>query len=201
LLETGLARRATFAGPDRSPGRRVLDLETSKDWKGLTQLAREQLARDPDSADWEIIGGYGLLQNRDYAQAVAAFGRATRRSPEDVDAWNLLGESFRLSGDPQAALRTLDHAATINRTSSSTYFLLGEAYRDFGRPDRAIQAYRESARLDPGFSATWLGLGLAYLQTGQREDFKAALEQLRSLNPALAAQLEKTRDGQTQRRP
>jgi tetratricopeptide (TPR) repeat protein len=194
LLETSLARRATFAGADRSPGKQVFELEKAKDWKGLTQRAQEQLIRDPDSADWELIAGYGLLQQRSYAQAVAAFSRATRRSPEDVDGWNLLGESFRLSGDPQAAIRTLEHAITVGRTSSAAFFLLGEAYRDYGRPDRAIQAYRESVRIDPGFSATWFGLGLAYLQTGQRDQLGAVLEPLRRLSPPLAGELEKARD-------
>jgi tetratricopeptide (TPR) repeat protein len=193
LLDTGLARRAIFAGADRSAGRQVLELEQKKDWTGLIRLARERLAGQPDSADWEVIAGYALLQTQDYAQAAAAFARATRRSPEDVDAWNLLGESFRLSRDPARAIRTLEHAVTISRTSNIAYFLLGEAYRDAGRPDRAIQAYRESLRIEPEFSATWFSLGLVYLQTGRREELDAVLEQLRKLNRPLAEQLEKAR--------
>lgn len=196
LLETSLARRATFAGADRSPGQQVFELEKKKDWKGLTAYAREQLKREPDSADWELIAGYGLLQERNYAQAVPAFTRATRRNPEDVDAWNLLGESFRLSGDPPAAVRTLEHAVTVSRTSGVTYYLLGEAYRDLGRPDRAVRAYGESVRIDGGFAPTWFGLGLAYLQTGQRKELTQTLERLRELSPDLAKELEKARDGQ-----
>lgn len=194
MLDTGIARRATYAGPDRSSGQRVYDLEKKQDWKGLVEYARERLVLQPDSADWEIITGYALLQQRNFAQAAAAFTRATRRSPEDVDGWNMLGESFRLSGDPQAAIRTLQHAATVSRTSGATYFLLGEAYRDTGRPDRAIEAYRESSRIDPEFPLNWYSLGLAYLQTGRREELKPVLEQLRSLSPELAKELEKTRD-------
>lgn len=193
MLETGLARRATFAGPDRSPGQRVYDLEKEKDWKGLVEYAREQAGRNPDSPDWDIIAGYGWLQLRNYAQSVAALTRATRRSPEDVDGWNLLGEAFRLSGDPQAAVRTLEHAITVGRASGPAYYLLGEAYRDYGRPDRAIRSYRESLRIDPEFAATWFGLGLAYRQTGQREELVETLDRLRALNPDLARELEKVR--------
>ena len=199
LLETSLARRATFAGADRSPGQQVFDLEKKKDWKGLVEYARAQQRDAPDSADWDLIAGYGLLQQRNYTQAVPAFSRATRRNPEDVDAWNLLGESFRLSGDPQAAVRTLEHAATVSRTSGVTYYLLGEAYRDLGRPDRAVRAYGESVRIDGSFAPTWFGLGLAYLQTGQRQDFAEALERLRALSPELGKQLEKVRDAQGRR--
>ncbi len=193
MLETGLARRATFAGAERSPGERVLELEKKQDWRGLIDYAREQSARAPDSPDWDIIAGYGWLQVRNYTQAVAALNRATRRSPEDVDGWSLLGEAYRLSGDPQAAVRTLEHAVTVGRASGPAHYLLGEAYRDYGRPDRAIRSYRESIRIDPEFAATWFGLGLAYLQTGQREELKETLERLRALNPALAKELEKAR--------
>jgi tetratricopeptide (TPR) repeat protein len=192
LLDSGLAKRASFAGG--GAGERVLELERRQEWKALVQFARERLLREPDNPDWEIIAGYGLLQTQDYAQASAAFTRATRRNPEDIDGWNLLGESLRLSGEPARAVRTLEHAATISRTSNVTYFLLGEAYRDSGRPDRAVQAYRESLRIEPAFSATWFGLGLAYLQTGQRDELTAVLEQLRKLNRPLSEQLEKARD-------
>jgi tetratricopeptide (TPR) repeat protein len=193
LLETGLARRATFAGDDRGAGTRVLELEKKEDWAGLARFARERLSRAPDSADWELIAGYSLLQMKDYRQASEAFARATRRSPEDVDAWNLLGESQRALGDPARAARTLEHAATINRTSSLTYFLLGQAYRENGRPDLAGRTYRESIDLEPRFALTWFGLGLVYLQTGQREEFARTLEQLRKLNRPLSEQLEKAR--------
>lgn len=191
MLENGLARRASLAGA----GREVLELEKKQDWKSLVRLAQERLRHDPDNPNWEVVAGYGLLQSHDYPQASAAFTRATRRSPEDVDAWNLLGESFRLSRDSARAIRTLEHAATISRTSHVTYFLLGEAYRDAGRPDRASHAYGESLRIEPKFSATWFGLGLVYLQTGQRKELEAVLEQLRKLNPALSEQLEKARRG------
>ncbi len=193
MLESGLAHRATFAGPDRSPGQRVYDLEKKQDWNGLIEYAREQSALNPDSPDWDIIAGYAWLQVRNYARAVAALNRATRRSPEDVDGWNLLGEAHRLSGDAQAAIRTLEHAVTVGRASGPAHYLLGEAYRDYGRPDRAIRSYRESIRIDPEFAATWFGLGLAYRQTGQRDEFRETLERLRMLNPELAKELEKVR--------
>jgi len=187
LLQNSLARRAHFLGA----GPQVLELEKKEDWAGLVRLARERLLREPDNADWELIGGYGLLQLKDYRQAAAAFSRATQRSPEDIDAWNLLGESQRASGDPARAARTLERAATVSRTSQLTYFLLGEAYREDGRPDRAINAYRESVRLEPRFAPAWYGLGSVYLQTGRQEELKAVMEQLQKLNPALAEQLAK----------
>jgi protein O-GlcNAc transferase len=189
MLESGLAKRASFAGA----GAQVLELETKQDWKALVQLARVRSAGEPDNADWDIIAGYALLQLKDYGGATAALTRATRRSPEDIDAWNLLGESLRLSGDAPRAVRSLEHTATISRTSNITYFLLGQAYRDLGRPDRAVQAFRESLRIDPDFAASWFSLGLVYLQTGRREEANAVLEQLRTLNAPLAQELEKVR--------
>ena len=157
------------------------------------RLAREALRQDPAGTDWEFIAGYGLMQSGDYAGAAASFSRVTQHNPEDIDAWNLLGETRRVAGNPAQAARTLEHAATIGRTSEVTFFLLGEAYRDLGRPDRSIPAYRESLRLDPSFAPAWFGLGLVYRQTGRREELREVQEQLQKLNPALADQLSKGR--------
>ncbi len=118
---------------------------------GLVQFAEEQQKRDPEGSDWGVVAGYGWLRSRDYAKAIAALSRVTQRSPEDVSAWNLLGEAQRQAGQPGRAAQTLERASIIGRTSYLTFFLLGEAYRDASRLDRAVGAYREAVRLEPLF--------------------------------------------------
>jgi cytochrome c-type biogenesis protein CcmH/NrfG len=129
------------------------------------------------------------MRSRDYAKAIAALSRVTQRNPEDVSAWNLLGETQRQAGQPGRAAQTLEHASIIGRTSFLTFFLLGEAYRDAGRLDRAVSAYREAVRLEPLFPRGWFELGSAQVRIGERRDAEASLEILQKLDPALADRL------------
>jgi Flp pilus assembly protein TadD len=167
----------------------IAELDKKQDWAAMVQLAVEQQKGDPENSDWGVLAGYGWLRSRDYVKAIAALSRVTQRSPEDVSAWNLLGESQRQAGQPGRATQTLEHASTIGRTSYLTFFLLGEAYRDAGRLDRAVGAYREAVRLEPLYARSWFELGSAQVRIGERKDADAALEILQKLDPSLSVRL------------
>ncbi len=185
FLEFPLAKRAD----NDSDRQRIARFEQKQDWAGLQRVAEELLKRQSERSDWWVIAGYASLQSGDYPKAIDALSRATARSPEDIDAWNLLGETQRLMRQPGRATQTLERAATISRTSHITFYLLGEAYRDAGRLDRASSAYQESLRIEPEFSLAWFQLGAVYARMGEREQARAVLERLQKLNPALAEQL------------
>ncbi|HYU69467.1 MAG TPA: tetratricopeptide repeat protein [Burkholderiales bacterium] len=167
----------------------VAELDKKQDWAAMVQFAEEQQKRDPEGSDWGVVAGYGWLRSRDYAKAIAALSRVTQRSPEDVSAWNLLGEAQRQAGQPGRAAQTLERASIIGRTSYLTFFLLGEAYRDASRLDRAVGAYREAVRLEPLFPRGWFELGSTQVRIGERKDAEAALEILQKLDRELANRL------------
>jgi len=129
------------------------------------------------------MAGYAWLRSGDYAKAISALSRLTLSNPEDIGAWNLLGESQRLARQPGRAAQTLERASTVGRSSHVTFFLLGEAYRDAGRLDRAIRAYREAVRLEPEFARGWFELGAVSIRIREFEEAKAALDQLEKLDP------------------
>ena len=167
----------------------IAELDKKQDWAAMVRLAVEQQKRDPEGSDWGVVAGYAWLRSRDYAKAIAALSRVTQRNPEDVSAWNLLGEAQRQSGQPGRASQTLEHASIIGRTSYLTFFLLGEAYRDTIRLDRAVSAYREAVRIEPLFSRGWFELGSAQVRLGERKDAEVALDRLQKLDPELADRL------------
>ena len=123
---------------------RIAELNRKRDWSGLVRFAEERQRGDPEGSDWGVIAGYAWLRSGDYPKATSAFLRVIQRNPEDIGAWNLLGETQRRAGQPGRAVQTLERASAIGRTSFATFFLLGEAYRDANRLDRAIHAYREA---------------------------------------------------------
>jgi len=135
------------------------------------------------------MAGYAWFRSGDYAKTIALLSRVTLNNPEDIWAWNLLGESQRLARQPGRAVQTLERASSVGRSSFATFFLLGEAYRDAGRLDRAITAYREALRLEPEFARGWFELGAASIRIGEIEEVKAALDQLEKLDPRLGQML------------
>jgi len=182
---------STLAGRGHSfeQRQRVAELNRNRDWPGLVRFSEEQQRGDPEGSDWGVIAGYAWLKSRDYPKATAMLSRVTQRNPEDVGAWNLLGETQRLSGQPGRAAQTLEYASTVGRSSFVTFFLLGEAYRDASRLDRAIASYREAVRLEPEFARGWFELGSAQVRIGQRKDAEATYDQLQKLEPRLGEEL------------
>jgi tetratricopeptide (TPR) repeat protein len=169
----------------------ISELNRKKDWDGLLQFALALLRRDPGGSDGGVLAGYSWLRLGDYSKAVSSLSQVVRQNPEDVAAWNLLGEAQRRGGQPGQAVRTLERASIVGRTSYVTFFFLGEAYRDAQRLDQAIPAFRESVRLEPEFARGWFELGAVCLRTGDRDDVTAALENLQKLDKALAEELKK----------
>src|SRR5437667_116237 len=155
----------------------------------------ERQRRDPEGSDWGVIAAYAWVRRGDYPKATSALSRVIQRNPEDIGAWNLLGESQRQAGQPGQAVRTLERASAIGRTSFATFFLLGEAYRDVNRLDRAATAYREAARLEPEFARAWLELGAAHIRLGERDEARGILERLERLDPLLAEELKRRLEG------
>lgn len=191
LLASAIAGR----GDTYEERQTIAELSKKQDWSAMVQFAEAQQKADPESSDWGVLAGYGWLRRGEYPRAAAAFARVVQRNPEDIGAWNLLGEAQRRSGQPDQAIRTLERASAVGRTSFATYFFLGEAYRDSRRLDRAIPAYREAVRLEPGFSRAWFELGAAYGRIGQREEAGQVLMQLERVDPALGKELKKEFEG------
>ena len=153
------------------------------------RYAEDQQRREPARSEWAVMAGYAWFRTGDYARTIALLSPVTLNSPEDIWAWNLLGESQRLAKQPDRAARTLERASTIGRSSFATFFLLGEAYRDAGRLDRAVTAYGEAVRLEPEFARGWFELGAASIRMGEVAEARTALERLQKLDPKLGEAL------------
>ena len=187
IPETALSGR----GDSFDERKQIAELNRKRDWPGLVRFAEERQRRDPAGSDWGVVAGYAWLRSGDYPKAIAVLTQVTQRNPEDIGAWNLLGETQRLAGQPGRAVQTLERASTIGRSSFVTFFLLGEAYRDARRLDRAINAYREAVRLEPQFAEGWFQLGSAQARIGDHEEAGMALERLEKLDSALAQDLKR----------
>lgn len=169
--------------------RRIIELEQQGDWQGLAQFAETNIAKDPYSTEWQMIGGYAHLQLRDYSRAIAYFSEMVRLSPDDASGYHFLAEAQRAAGQPQRAVTTLERALLVVRESPLTHFLLGEAYADLGQHRAAAEAYRRALAIDARSAEAWFGLGRASLRLGRAEDAQEALRALEQMQSPRGAEL------------
>jgi len=169
--------------------RRISDMEQKGDWTGLSRFADANIASDPFSPEWRMIGGYAQLQLRDYPKAMAYFSEMIRLAPDDATGYHFLAETQRAAGQPQRAVATLERALLVVRESPLTHQLLGEAYSDLGRFRPAAESYNRALALDPMLVDAWFGMGRASLQLGRAADARDALTELERLRSPRAAEL------------
>lgn len=169
--------------------RRIADMEQKGDWTGLARFADANIAGDPFSPEWRMIGGYAQLQLRDYPKAMTYFSEMIRLAPDDATGYHFLAETQRAAGQSQRAVATLERALLVVRESPLTHQLLGEAYSDLGRFRSAAESYRRALALDPVLADAWFGVGRASLQLGHVADARDALGELERLRSPRATQL------------
>jgi len=170
--------------------RRIAELEQQGDWAGLVRFADANIAIDPLSAEWRLIGGYAHARQRDFAGAARYFGEMVRLAPDDVAGYEFLAEAQRAGGEPQRAVVTLQRALRIGRESPATYAILGSAYADLGRDADALAAYRRALEIDPRMVPALWGYGAASARAGRLDDARAAAGALRRAGSPLAARLD-----------
>ena len=105
--------------------RHISELEQRRDWDGLVQFAEENIKLDRANSDWWIVAGYAHAQKGDRKRASEAYAEAVRITPDDMLAWNLLAQSYRLSGQSERAVQTAIRALNVNRETPETWFVLG----------------------------------------------------------------------------
>lgn len=170
--------------------RKIVDMEQRGDWAGMARFADANIATDPFSPEWRMIGGYARLQLRDYAGAQGYFSEMIRLSPDDATGYHFLAEAQRVGGEPQRAVTTLERALLVVRDSPLTDQLLGEAYSDLRRFQPAAAAYRRALGINPRLPDAWFGLGRAAVQLGRGADAEEALRALQEMQSPRAVQLQ-----------
>ena len=169
--------------------RRIIELEQQGDWQGLAQFAETNIAKDPYSTEWQMIGGYAHLQLRDYPRAITYFSEMVRLSPDEASGYHFLAEAQRAAGQPQRAVTTLERALLVVRESPLTYQLLGAVYADLAQHRAAAEAYRRALAIDARLAEAWFGLGRASLRLGRADDAQEALRALEQMRSPRGAEL------------
>lgn len=118
-----------------------------------------------DADAWELLGSISLTQGRT-ADAIKAFEKTVLFVPSSPDAFAMLAQAYRSSGDDVRA-RYADAMVLYGR-------------QDY---DRAIAGLKAVTEERPDLAVAWTGLGFAYEGKGQKGDAAAAYQQALAADP------------------
>jgi len=123
----------------------------------------------------------GLVEKREYAQALADAQALLTEVPENRDVLYLVAVSQRYLGQVTDALATL---ACFERTHPEFGRLFqerGHCYRALGQASAAVGAYERAVRLNAALLASWRALAELYGAANQLENAELAAHQVAQL--------------------
>lgn len=89
------------------------------------------------------------IDRKDWKSAIGSLESAARRDPTDADVQNLLGYSYRKSGNLDMAFKHYDNALRLNPQHKGAHEYVGEAYLMANKPDKAKEHLAKLVQLCP----------------------------------------------------
>jgi serine/threonine protein kinase len=125
-----------------------------------------------------------LQKKRSLEHALAEYDDAIRRWPEDALAWSKRGETHRLLGKQEQAIRDCTEAIRLDSRLGAAYATRGSAYRMMSQLDLAIADCSWAISLDPQNVLAWYNRGEACRLKGELERSIADCTEALRLDPA-----------------
>jgi tetratricopeptide (TPR) repeat protein len=123
-------------------------------------MAATQLNPQPSRLEAEVARARGLLEKRQFAQALAAAEGLLADFPENRDVLYLVAVSQRYLGRIPEALSTLVGFESLHPGYGRLYQERGHCYRAQGQIEAAIGAYQRAVTLNPALPASWKNLAV-----------------------------------------
>lgn len=117
-----------------------------------------------------------------HEEAIEAYKQAIALAPEQIFAWNNLGNLCIKINRHHEAIIAFQKALEHNPTDSIAWNGLGDVYSRSEYVDDAIAAYRKSSELAPLLPHPWNGLGEIYARSGRPNEAVTAFQKAIQLN-------------------
>ena len=150
----------------------AVDLLRSERIDEAESALQEVLQHSPDQPD--ALHFLGVLRHTQgqVGEAVNLIQCALAAVPDNVCAWNNLGNVLLLAGRGEEAADAYDHAVTHGEGDDAVRALnnLGVLHRKLGRLDRSELALRHAVERDPAFADAWYNLSTTLIKQGRVHD-------------------------------
>jgi tetratricopeptide (TPR) repeat protein len=165
-------------------------LVMSESPKLAIQAFRQVIELAPDQAPGYVNLGILYTQQGEFAAASALCHTATELEPENLRAWQCLGEAAFYAGDWAVAEQAFVKKLDVASDDPQTLFWLGRTYRYMDQNAQAVKSLQQVIQATPGndslITFAWYELGYAFGNQGQREEAIHAFQQVQEINPDFA---------------
>ena len=123
------------------------------------------------------LGGYCFGQQQ-YPQAIEQYKKATELEPTYSTAYNLLGYSYRQTGDFASAEKAFQKYIELIPRDPNPYDSYAELLLKMGRFDDSIAQYRKALEIDSNFVNAHQGIAMDLLYSGKEKEAEAELSNI-----------------------
>ena len=117
-------------------------LADAGDYTGSDHLYVSLLAEKPNDAGLEVAHGQNLIRELHYAEAFAAFDKATQIDAANADGWSGLAFAASRTSQPSVTIHALTMRSKYLPEVPSTYFLWATAYDNLHQKGQAVTYYQ-----------------------------------------------------------
>jgi tetratricopeptide (TPR) repeat protein/membrane protease YdiL (CAAX protease family) len=135
----------------------------------LIALHIQLLARPQPPPDPHVQRGSELMQQHDYAGAIAEFGKALEQDADNAFAYRMRGDAHALHGDVDAAIADFNEAIRRDPERPGLYVNRSYAYRLKRDLPHALADINSAIKLDPSNSNWLYRRGYIYSLMGDRD--------------------------------
>jgi tetratricopeptide (TPR) repeat protein len=137
----------------------------------------EKLAADfPNDERAQFNLGSYYFGQQQYAEAIAYTKKATEIAPSYSPAYNILGYSYKQSGDYADAEQAFQRYTQLIPNDPNPYDSYAELLLKMGRFDESMVQYRKALSLDPNFAASRFGISADLTYLGKPAEAEAELK-------------------------
>ncbi|MDL2268076.1 tetratricopeptide repeat protein [Desulfovibrio sp. OttesenSCG-928-G15] len=132
-------------------------------------------------------GGGGIVSgqaDKQLLQSIFQHEEDLRKDPNNVEAWEHLGNLYYDSHEPEKAIRAYTKALELNPRNTSVLVDCGLMYRQLKQFDTAVEFFGKVLALDPKHQIALFNTGVVlYFDLGQKEKGLEAWNRLMQINP------------------
>jgi tetratricopeptide (TPR) repeat protein len=119
---------------------------------------------------------HDLFHRREYARAIPLLQRHLGAHPKEWNAWYLLGQAYRFTGDLAQAESALAKALALNDREPPVFLAAGIVQQLAGRFDAALAIFARANEVNPDYHLAYNSAAFTYEKMGQLEQAQATYE-------------------------
>ncbi|MAW92867.1 MAG: hypothetical protein CMA32_00025 [Euryarchaeota archaeon] len=123
-----------------------------------------------------------LYEQRNYVKAIKIGEGFTKKYPKNGSGWNVLGLSYKASGEIAQAIEVFESLTKSVPDSAMFQSNLGNTFVLIGRIKEGITCFENAIKLEPKMINAIEALGLAYLEIDEKEKARNSFERVIELD-------------------